>query len=280
MENEKHMHGIVQVETPKRRKGSVMIPWIPHNYVQLPGAVGGAAFNVSPGAGSSSWSSVSPIGWLSVHYYKCLQDKDRTVGIHRLFPDPNTITFVGGGKVSEACSMQLNESRDPAAVQAMERKRIGTKTDMLSKSRPSPLDVHCTCETGKHSSINSSKSIDGASLKCSKTMKDMLLQLVQNSPQNVRKLSTYGFTISDFPAGYVCRVSKLPERLQFSASDVDCIKKPDIHQRTQFKHRSIASEMTSLKQEPMPPKQCAVYDGHEQLIQYCILNRQRTIGIG
>ncbi|KAI8140993.1 hypothetical protein BJV82DRAFT_620372 [Fennellomyces sp. T-0311] len=184
---------------------------------------------------------------LDMYFYKYLQDKDRTESdmLRRIWGfidccfDSSKIKFVGGEKASEACSMRLNESRDPAAVQAMERKRIGTKTDMLFKSRSSPLELG-TCETGKHSSINSSKSIDEASLKCPKTMKDMLLQLVKESPQNLRKLSTYGFTISglyiklivtDFPAGYVCRVSKLPEWLQFPTSEVDCVKKliPIVH---------------------------------------------------
>lgn len=96
---------------------------------------------------------------------------------------------------SQASAQRMNGGRDPSAIHYMKRKRSGTKTDGLFKSKVGFLELG-TCEAGKFSDTTSTKSIQEGSLKCPKTLKDMLLNIVQESPKNIRKAQTLGFIVS------------------------------------------------------------------------------------
>lgn len=95
-----------------------------------------------------------------------------------------------GEKASQASSHRVNEGQSLAAIQAMQRKKIGTKTDMIFTVNFAELG---TTEAGKNSDVDSQKGLVKIGLKCPKTLKDMLLHLTRRAPSKLRELSTHGF---------------------------------------------------------------------------------------
>ncbi|CDH52463.1 chitin deacetylase [Lichtheimia corymbifera JMRC:FSU:9682] len=178
---------------------------------------------------------------LDLYHCKYFQDLDRTEEdivrrvwelIERCF-DYTNIKYTGGEMTSQASAQRMNGGRDPSAIHYMKRKRMGTKTDGLFKSKVGFLELG-TCEAGKCSDTISTKSIQEGSLKCPKTLKDMLIGIVQESPKNIRNVQTLGFIVSgvyikliaaSFPQGYVCRILDLSGWLQYPTCERDMVKK-------------------------------------------------------
>ncbi|KAG0166969.1 hypothetical protein DFQ30_006519 [Apophysomyces sp. BC1015] len=178
---------------------------------------------------------------LDLYHCKCFLDLDHTEKdiMRRVWSlieycfDHTNIKYTGGEKAPQASSERRNGDRSPAATQPLKRKRIGIRTDVLFKSKLGFIELG-TCEAGKNSDPISTKSIEEESRKCPKTLKDMLLRVVRESPKNLHNVCPLGFVISglyikliaaDFPRGYVCRILDLTGWLQYPTSEVDMVRK-------------------------------------------------------
>ena len=101
--------------------------------------------------------------------------------------------YFSGEYVSKATTARINTDRSIAAVNAMSRRKIGTKTDLLFTTEFLEFG---TCEAGKISDVNNTKTIYEAGMKIPKTLKDMLSLLANECPSQIRELKTCGFVIS------------------------------------------------------------------------------------
>lgn len=109
-----------------------------------------------------------------------------------------------------------------------DRTRMGTRVDLLFRANFVELGVS---ENGKISDVLCKRSLEELSVKCPKTLKNMLLRLARRAPVAASKhLSDLaaGLFINlltmDCPRGYVCRVSRLPDWLQYPVSEVEFVK--------------------------------------------------------
>ncbi|KAI9245872.1 hypothetical protein BDA99DRAFT_576780 [Phascolomyces articulosus] len=119
-----------------------------------------------------------------------------------------------GEYVSKATTECANADRSISAAQAMSRRKIGTKTDLLFTTQ---FFEFGTCEASKTTDITSTKTLQEAGIKIPRTLKDMLYVLSNECPT---QLKTCGLAISglnilpivmDSPKGYVARVNR-PQR--------------------------------------------------------------------
>ncbi|KAG2220829.1 hypothetical protein INT45_004490 [Circinella minor] len=85
--------------------------------------------------------------------------------------DDGGVDVISGEYVSKATTARINTDRSIAAVKAMSRRKIGTKTDMLFTTEFLELG---TCEAGKVTDINNTNTIYEAGMKIPKTLKDMI----------------------------------------------------------------------------------------------------------
>lgn len=109
-----------------------------------------------------------------------------------------------------------------------DRTRMGTRVDLLFRANFVELGVS---ENGKISDVLCKRSLEELSVKCPKTLKNMLLRLARRAPVAASKLLSdlaAGLFINlltmDCPRGYVCRVSRLPDWLQYPVSEVEFVK--------------------------------------------------------
>ncbi|KAI7858607.1 hypothetical protein BDC45DRAFT_531788 [Circinella umbellata] len=135
--------------------------------------------------------------------------------------DESDIAVSLGEKGSRSLSEDRNNDRSIATVAPMQRKEVGTKVDILFTFCDYEL---VTAEAGKSSDVSSTKTFQESGIKCPKTMKSMFNNLLMRYPNTLRQLSTFGFVLSglninllimDSPSGHVCRISKLPQFLQY-----------------------------------------------------------------
>ncbi|KAG2217084.1 hypothetical protein INT45_004073 [Circinella minor] len=150
--------------------------------------------------------------------------------IYLCFDNDSRITVTSGEKTSYASALrkkciQNDEKESP-------RRFFGTRTDLIFYT-PLTMNEFGTTEIGLNSRTDSNKAINELELKCPKTMKDMLLRNIRLYPGIQRDLVTCGFNISglyinqlvmDNPSGYVCRLSRLPEELQYPEEPCDFIE--------------------------------------------------------
>ncbi|KAI7859184.1 hypothetical protein BDC45DRAFT_531088 [Circinella umbellata] len=107
--------------------------------------------------------------------------------------DEGELSAIGGEDVSRATTESVNANRTLAAVNAMSRRKIGTKTDRLFTTE---LFEFGTCEAGKVTDNTSTKTLYESGIKILRTLKDMLYVLVSESPNSIRDLKTCGLMIS------------------------------------------------------------------------------------
>ncbi|KAF7723515.1 hypothetical protein EC973_001890 [Apophysomyces ossiformis] len=129
--------------------------------------------------------------------------------------DTSQVRAVYGEKASNATSNGRNKKRKLEAIEPRKRSFIGSKVDLLFTTA-SGEELGCN-EVGIVKNDNSTKELNDGRVKQLKTLKAMLCQLASQSPSFARQLRTVGYTIMgpkvnmilmDFPAGYVCRVTR------------------------------------------------------------------------
>ncbi|KAG2225340.1 hypothetical protein INT45_005584 [Circinella minor] len=140
------------------------------------------------------------------------------------FDSSKDIISNSGEKASRAASEAQNQNRSVGGVSNTTRKKVGTKVDQLFAA---PLFEPGAMEAGAESDRSSSKSITELHLKCPKTLKDMAVEMERFNPAQLHHIKSCGFIISglylqflvlDCPAGYTCRVTKLPDWLPYPMS--------------------------------------------------------------
>ncbi|KAI7860931.1 hypothetical protein BDC45DRAFT_563119 [Circinella umbellata] len=152
--------------------------------------------------------------------------------IYLCFDNDSRITVTSSASALRKKCSQNEEQHESS------RRFFGTRTDLLFYT-PNTMNEFGMTKIGLHSRTDSNTAINKLELKCPKTMKDMLLQNIRMCPGIQRDLVTCGFSISglhikqlvaDNPSGYVCRLSRLPEELQYPEEHCDFVRliKPNI----------------------------------------------------
>ncbi|KAG2220851.1 hypothetical protein INT45_010913 [Circinella minor] len=144
--------------------------------------------------------------------------------------DAGNISAISGESVSKATTTRVNFDRSLAGLNSMSRQKIGTKTDILFTTK---FFEFGTCEAGKNTDINNTKTLYESGMKIPKTLKDMLYVLANQYPSHVHQLKTCGFVISglnmlpllmDCPKGYVARVNRPPSFFHYPTCASDFYK--------------------------------------------------------
>ncbi|KAI7847962.1 hypothetical protein BDC45DRAFT_524750 [Circinella umbellata] len=128
--------------------------------------------------------------------------------------DDGELDSISGEYVSKATTEVANSDRTIAATNCMSRRKSGTKTDLLFTTEFLEFG---TCEAGKITDANNTKTLCELGKKLPKTLKDMMFVLAKECPSKLRELKTCGFIISglnilpvlmDCPDGYVARINR------------------------------------------------------------------------
>ncbi|KAG2220831.1 hypothetical protein INT45_004492 [Circinella minor] len=110
-----------------------------------------------------------------------------------------------------------NKDRVLRALEITNRKKVGTKVDLLYSTQLFEVGA---MEAGASSDRSSTKNITELGLKCPKTLKAQLVEMERTNPDQINSVKSCGFVISglylqfviaDCPGGHVCRVTKLPD---------------------------------------------------------------------
>ncbi|KAG1171919.1 hypothetical protein G6F71_006616 [Rhizopus microsporus] len=130
-----------------------------------------------------------------------------------------------GERTSGAVALARNEHRGLEAREKRSRKAIGAKLDIVFKIG---YNEHGSCEVGKDDvTVADDKYLDDDLIKLPKTLRDMLVLLVQKNPRKINNLLTVGFlvmglcmelVIMDVPVGqHIARITKTA-RFEFPSS--------------------------------------------------------------
>lgn len=98
-----------------------------------------------------------------------------------------------GERTSGAVALARNEHRGLEAREKRSRKAIGAKLDIVFKIG---YNEHGSCEVGKDDvTVADDKYLDDDLIKLPKTLRDMLVLLVQKNPRKINNLLTVGFLV-------------------------------------------------------------------------------------
>ncbi|KAI8978411.1 hypothetical protein BDB01DRAFT_270306 [Pilobolus umbonatus] len=110
--------------------------------------------------------------------------------VYRVFKD-REIRAALGEKSSVAVALGRNGDRSLEAVDRRSRKAMGARVDILFRICNTELG---SCEVGNNRvTVVDDKYLDDGLIKLPKTLRDMLVVLVQKNPDKVNTLSTIGF---------------------------------------------------------------------------------------
>ncbi|KAG1054708.1 hypothetical protein G6F43_003301 [Rhizopus delemar] len=107
--------------------------------------------------------------------------------------DMTDIVVANGERASRASSERMNVGRSLGAFDGIERKKVGTKVDLLFSIGQIELGA---LEAGPRSVRSSTKSVVELGMKCPKTLKDILVEMEQLAPSQLRKLKSSGFVVA------------------------------------------------------------------------------------
>ncbi|KAI9479634.1 hypothetical protein BDB00DRAFT_879228 [Zychaea mexicana] len=91
----------------------------------------------------------------------------------------DTIDVFSGEQKSKSTNNRVNNDRSVAAQEPCQRRKVGSKTDLLFATDVVELG---TAEAGKDTDINSTKMISESGFKTPKVLKDMLYHMVKETP--------------------------------------------------------------------------------------------------
>lgn len=98
-----------------------------------------------------------------------------------------------GERASGAVALARNEHRGLEAREKRSRKAIGAKLDIVFKIG---YNEHGSCEVGKDDvTVADDKYLDDGLIKLPKTLRDMMVLLVQKNPRKINSLLTVGFLV-------------------------------------------------------------------------------------
>ncbi|KAI9274632.1 hypothetical protein BDA99DRAFT_432095 [Phascolomyces articulosus] len=169
------------------------------------------------------WAQKIIMEALDLYFYKYLPIDDHTEAdlIHRVWHfiekcyDESKIVVRSGEKVSNASSNRINGDRFVKGTEKMKKMEIGHKVDLLFTHEKQEFGCG---EAGLKGDKNGMKAMIESNLKLPRLLKDMLCELVYESPSKIRDTKVAGFIISglnltlivmDSPAGCLTRVSKI-----------------------------------------------------------------------
>ncbi|KAL0073373.1 hypothetical protein F4703DRAFT_1897419 [Phycomyces blakesleeanus] len=178
------------------------------------------------------WLHQSIINTLELYFYNLLDkgpENSESDLIHRVWRpiyscfNCTSISVNSGEVMSSASSRRKNANRVLPTITPIERKKLGTRVDLLFRTTVVELG---TAEF-KRNEDEGSQCLREIGLKCPKAMKDMMVALLEIAPTELGNISTHGFQVSGLlmnqltltiPEGYVCRVSRLSQPLRYPDS--------------------------------------------------------------
>ncbi|KAI9273087.1 hypothetical protein BDA99DRAFT_602267 [Phascolomyces articulosus] len=169
--------------------------------------------------------------------------------------DDSDVDVICGEYVSKSTTTRANMDRSIAAIDAMARRKIGTKTDVLFTTEFLEFG---TCEAGKITDPNNTKTLLEAGMKIPKTLKDMLFVLANECPSQLRRLRTCGIVISglnmlpllmDSPNGYVARISRPNQFLHYPTNASDFYKNMKNILRVIYDVKTVMAEVNEIINE-------------------------------
>ncbi|CAO3654337.1 unnamed protein product [Cunninghamella echinulata] len=132
--------------------------------------------------------------------------------------DDNYIDAIIGEKASNSTSKRKNETRQLERIEKRKSKAMGSKTDVLFKY--GFLELGCAeVGIGRISTFDNKYMNDGM-IKLPKTLRDIMVSLVEYNGDKINNLVTIGFillglemelVIMDVPEGHsICRITRSP----------------------------------------------------------------------
>ncbi|KAI8358555.1 hypothetical protein BD560DRAFT_335052, partial [Blakeslea trispora] len=191
--------------------------------------------------------------------------------------DTSKISCRGGEKSSKSSSSSRNNKRTLAGENAMQRKLVGRKLDMVYFRQSSEYG---SCECGRYE--EQTKELCDGGFKMAKVSKDMLVDLCRKAPSAVRDFSVVGFLLFgakftlmlyDLPAGYVCRGNSLsPIYLPEDVEDIN-IKLIDMLSLT-FRARLIMEGNNRLVRQSRSPLDVVGLSGEKEVVFPCFQSEE------
>ncbi|KAI9246234.1 hypothetical protein BDA99DRAFT_565568 [Phascolomyces articulosus] len=171
---------------------------------------------------------------LDLYFYDFFPIEGRSESdiIHRVWDcvekcyDESNIKVSSGEKVSSASSNRINGEREIAGIEKPGKKQMGHRVDLLFTFKKQ--EYGC-CESGAKEDKNGLKALQEGNLKVPRILKDMLRELVTESPTKLRQTKVAAFVtnglllsliVLDSPAGSIVRVSRIGPLSYPDAPDV------------------------------------------------------------